>query len=130
MNRCYYHQTITPIRVIRILDEYRVIVDYGSRYGAKAGQKLIIVQNHEIIYDLDTNEKLGELSIGKANLVIKKSYPQFSVCINGESKDLFSAPRRLNVDVKQISIEPPSMIIIGDIVEIDNESNYSCDQRL
>lgn len=108
------------MKVIKILNECKIVVNYGSDNGAKVGQKLRIIQCYETIYDPDTKIKLGSIPINKAVIAIEEVYPFFCVCINGEKQDLFLIPRRLNVDVREISVGPPLLIKINDLVEADD----------
>ncbi|MEN6414339.1 MAG: hypothetical protein ABFC84_16500 [Veillonellales bacterium] len=101
------------LKVVRILDEFRIIVNYGSNSGAKVGQKMMVIQSHETIYDPETHADLGNISINKAIIAIKEVYPLFCVCVNGEEQNPFLMSRRLNVDIGEISFGPPSTIQIN-----------------
>jgi hypothetical protein len=107
------------MKIVRILDEYRVLVDHGMDDGARIGQKLIIKQEDVSVVDYDTNEFLGAFSIIKATLEIKEIYSKICVCVNADKQKTFfePIPLRLNVDASQISGPEIYSIRIGDTVE-------------
>lgn len=71
---------VKEFRVIQILDEYAVVVNYGSNDGAREGEKVRVFEygTHQItgIY----GERLGRLDIKKEDLEIVTTYPEYSIC--------------------------------------------------
>lgn len=66
-----------PAKVIKVLDEYKIVINRGSRDGIKIGQRfLIYADTDELLQDPDTLEGLGNLEIfkgtGKAIYVKEK----------------------------------------------------------
>lgn len=53
-----------PARVVDIVDEYRVVMNRGSRDGVKVGQRFLVygVGESELV-DPDTGENLGRLEV-------------------------------------------------------------------
>ncbi len=52
--------------VVKIIDEYKVVINKGEREGIKVGQKFLIYElEREEIKDPDTDEPLGHLEIVK-----------------------------------------------------------------
>lgn len=51
------------IKVAKIIDEYTLVVNKGSRDGIKSGQRLLIFTFGEDIIDPDNNVNLGPLEI-------------------------------------------------------------------
>lgn len=52
------------IKVVKVIDEFNAVINYGSNDGAQKGQKfLIYALSDEEIIDPDTNESLGFLEI-------------------------------------------------------------------
>ena len=108
-------------KVVRILDEYRIIINAGTNHGV---DKYTFFEIHGVIdnvYDPDTQDLLGTLSGIKAKVYPVEIYEKMSICKNIEKLDvsLFSEtmrtmavmfapeylnmPKKLNVDKSQIS---------------------------
>lgn len=65
--------------VIKILNQYAVLIDYGSKDGAVKGDKVRIFVKGNEIYN-NKNEFLGTLDIIKDELEITTVYEHFSIC--------------------------------------------------
>lgn len=116
-------------KVIEIIDDQNILVDYGSENGAKEGMLLnIIVPGEPVIID---NKDYGTFDLIKETITIETAYPKFSLCQKQliRTYDLFSPLSRLkktsiqaikmNVDDSQkTNRQQPinSPIAIGDIV--------------
>lgn len=121
-------------RVIQIIDENTILINYGATDGAEEGDKVRIIAIGPEIYDPLTNDLLGSLDSIKSSLSIVTTYEKFSICkeIRKTKSSIFISPidqfttttidiLPLNVDENEISnIEPPSdkVIRIGDIIEL------------
>lgn len=120
-------------KIIKIIDEYNVVVNAGSSQSIKINDTLEIFIKGEPIIDLDTDVELGTLDTVKARLRVKQVFENFCVCSNYENsksnlsvlidvQGLYgsSEPKRLNVDSSQISggfkKNEDSKIRIGDLV--------------
>lgn len=73
-------------RVIRLLNEKEILINYGSKQGAKENQKVRVYELGETIIDPKTKQNLGTLDIIKDDLEIYRTYPYFSICRKLKSK--------------------------------------------
>lgn len=121
-------------RVIEILDELSILINYGSEDGAEKGEEVRVIAIGPEVIDPETNETLGTLDSIKAELTIETTYKNFSLCkkvvIIRENRlaippGLLQTERRvlrpLSVDKENIShkkFPDESIIKIGDKVEI------------
>lgn len=102
-------------RVIEIMDNYRLIINYGLADGAEKGDKVRIFEIGEEVIDPFDNSVLGTLDIIKAELKVTQVYENLSVCENIYTKTISildplaslarssSANLELNVEKSQIS---------------------------
>lgn len=67
-------------KVIEILDEYNIMIDYGFKKGAVQGQHLRIISKGDEIIDKETGASLGTFDAIKAVVSIKTVYAKFSLC--------------------------------------------------
>ncbi|UOE96045.1 hypothetical protein [Alkalihalobacillus sp. LMS39] len=123
-------------KIIKIIDEYMVVVNVGAIDGANIGDLLEIYQIGEEIKDPDTNEPLGTLDLIKGKIKIINVYKNFSLC---KTAEYLSSPianvgvtmskmlgnydvKALNINTKQVSggySEGSDLIInLGDPVRI------------
>ena len=117
-------------KIIKILDEKTIIIDYGSSSGAKVGEKVrIYLPGEDIIYN---DKNFGNLNIIKDELEIIRVYSQFSICqkiveIDTNPYKILSLHytqkkiKSLNIkkdDITKIEYETNEPIKIGDLVEI------------
>lgn len=75
-------------KVIEIMDEYNIIIDYGFENGAKPKDRLRIQARGEEITDKVTGNSLGTLDVIKAEVYVKTVYEKFSICQGAQSVDL------------------------------------------
>lgn len=68
-------------KVVKILDSYRVVINFGKDI-AKKGQKFIIYDEGEEIMDPDTKVSLGKLEILKATVEIEHVQEKFSIAVS------------------------------------------------
>lgn len=71
-------------RIIKIVDEYLVVVNYGKKHSARKGDKLEIFQIGEEVIDPVSNKSLGTLDIIKAKIQVLNVYDNFSLCESDE----------------------------------------------
>lgn len=98
-------------KVVKIVNEYKVVVNAGSNDLIQKGQCLEIFAPGREVIDPDTNESLGVLDYVKAKLYVKDVFPKMSLCVNQDSETVsiltptFQMERSLplNVDSKEIS---------------------------
>lgn len=67
-------------KVIEIIDEYNIIIDYGFDKDAMQGEKLRIIAKGEEVIDKATGNSLGTLDAIKAVVSVKTVYAKFSLC--------------------------------------------------
>lgn len=113
--------TKSKYKVIEIVNSKELIINYGINQGAKAGDKIRIIEKGEEIIDPDTKENLGTLDIIKGELEVFQAFKRFSICmdITYEERDLFNPIgvtrkrpiyNKLNVDQKDFTNRIPSTI--------------------
>lgn len=85
-------------RVIRILDEYHVIVDAGKNALNKGDAVEIIEANGEVI-DLDGND-LGEFVLVKDSLNVIQVEEKYSICEKNETVKIKKLP------ISEIALSP------------------------
>jgi len=105
-------------KIVRILDEYRIIINAGSENGVNINDVFEIHGIIDTVYDPDTNEFLGSLDGIKAKVKVTQLHEKMSICKNvevfsaidheslygiGNLKFLMNSPKKLNVDKTQIS---------------------------
>jgi len=127
-------------RVIEILDEYSILINYGRTEGASEGDRIRIISKGPEIIDPVTNEILGTLDSIKSSLTLATVYDKFSLCqkIVTTTKSILVNPlsqfqttsktiESINIDKSQISdkkLPGDNKIKIGDLVEILNNDTY------
>ena len=52
-------------KVVKVIDEYRVVINQGKRDEISVGDRYLVLNIGEEIFDPDTNESLGEVEIIK-----------------------------------------------------------------
>lgn len=121
-------------RVIEIIDEYSILINYGRDDGANEDDKVRIIGIGPKIIDPETREELGTLDLIKATLTITTTYDKFSLCekVETTTKNILISPlsqfqttskitKPLKVDKEKISNKKtPSdtTIKIGDKVKV------------
>ena len=67
----------TTIKVVNVIDDYKLVLNIGSDDGAKEGQKYLIYEvGTEEIFDPDTKESLGFLELVKGTGIITHVQPK------------------------------------------------------
>lgn len=67
-------------KVIKILDNYSILINYGRTKGATVGENVQIVEIGPEIIDPDSGESLGTLDHIKDVLQIQEVFDEFSIC--------------------------------------------------
>ncbi|WP_308888806.1 FlgT C-terminal domain-containing protein [Weissella confusa] len=86
-------------KVIKILDELRVIIRGGWNDGINKGDQFNIVERGEVIIDPETNENLGTLDFVKIRLEVVRVYEEFSVLSNMVTKRIPSATQNAMLSI-------------------------------
>lgn len=95
-------------KIVRILDDYKVVINIGSSDGAKLKQRyLLYTQSTEEIIDPDTGESLGFLEIVKGT----------GTLIHVQDKLSTLESDRYETSTRKITRKSPFSGIIGDTVE-------------
>lgn len=122
---------LNTYKIIKIIGEKEILVNYGIRNGAEIGDKLrIIVKGPEVTFD---DQSFGTLDAVKEYIEVTTPYERFSVCkkIRRISRSVFSPlsemqttsirSEPMDIDKEQIdsSLARPKVgpIQVGDIVE-------------
>lgn len=118
-------------RVIRIIDDFTIMIDKGYETGnLEEGTRITVFEPGPEIKDLDGNS-LGKYDFTKANLIITEVFQRFSIAQNIEEGSPFSVTNflsggqtKLAINVNEDEIEPlePKDIQVkkGDLVRIDD----------
>ncbi|AOV07902.1 hypothetical protein [Sporosarcina ureilytica] len=140
-------------KVVKIVDEYLIVVDYGLKHDASEGDILEVIKIGEEVVDPDTSDSLGTLDIIKARVKVKNAYEHMSLCISNEkiasnsslgnfgstlaalSEGLSSTQiKALKVNTKQISggyDESSDLTIsVGDLVKVREAELHNPDDYL
>lgn len=119
------------IKIVKIIDEYSVVINAGFDHGVKKGQLFEIYVPGESIIDPDSNEDLGTMDFIKGQVVVKKAFPKMSICENSRTENAFTnfdnlasymlaRAKPLNVDSVEISggfEDYDPKIKVGDLIK-------------
>lgn len=121
-------------KVIEILDEYSILINYGADEGADEGDLVRVIAIGPEVKDPDTGNLLGTLDSVKSELTVVTAYNNFSLCkkvvtstkshiINplSQFQTTNSEIKRLNIKEDSISnkkIPDDKIINVGDKVEV------------
>ena len=121
------------IKVVKIINEYQVVINAGSNDLIRDGQYLEIFVKGTPITDPETGDSLGTLDYVKAKLRVINVLPMMSVCENRETETVgllsgLTALQKievlpLNIDSKEISGGYEGIdkkIHVGDLVRTVN----------
>lgn len=73
-------------RIVKIISEYKVVVNAGSNNYIKENDILEIYQPGQEIIDPETGESLGTLDFVKGKLRVVDVFPKMCVCENRETE--------------------------------------------
>lgn len=119
------------IQVIKIIDEFTVLINAGKTSGIKTDNWIIIYEEGPLILDLD-EKPLGTFDFTKAKLKITKVFPDFAVAEHLKESTGFAMdkilgggglinngplPIKNEEDIANLSPKDPD-ISIGDLVKI------------
>lgn len=127
-------------KVVKIIDEYLIVVNYGKIHNAKSGDILEIFEIGKEVFDPNNGNSLGTLDPIKGKLKVINVYEKMSLCKSNEtvpsqlSQTLITVGRAishyeikaLNVNTRSISggySEDKELLIdIGDPVRVIHSS--------
>ncbi|MGL5085400.1 MAG: hypothetical protein ACRC68_06710 [Clostridium sp.] len=69
-------------KVIKIIDEYRIVVNVGANEGIKSGDIFEIFVQGEMVIDIDSKEELGTLDFIKAKIEVETVFEKMCICVN------------------------------------------------
>ena len=121
-------------RVIKILDDYSILINYGFSQGAKYGDDLRIYIPGEEIIDPVTGKNLGRLDKIKEIVTVSMPYENFSVCKKISNKIIdvlnplsamfeksIATQHKLNINESEydsFTIKSKDPIVVGDIAHL------------
>ncbi len=121
-------------RVIKILDDYSILINYGFNQVAKHGDDLRIYIPGEEIIDPVTGKNLGRLDKIKEIVTVSMPYENFSVCKKISNKIIdvlnplsamfeksITTQHKLNINESEydsFTIKSKDPIVIGDIAHL------------
>ena len=122
-------------KVVKIKDEYSVVINVGDSKGASIGDRVYIINTIlENITDPDTGEDLGDIVDTKCTLYISHVYEKVSVCAASQestvyeamslalnSLSMFSEKVPLNIDyndLETLKVRQDDKIKVGDVVYV------------
>lgn len=85
-------EKVRELRVAKVLDEFKVVLNAGEEDGVKAGMVFVIFAIGEKVIDPDSKDILGRLELVKGRVRIE--HVQANMCI-GHSSDTYERPRQL-----------------------------------
>ena len=129
-------------KIVKIIDEYTVIINAGTNKGIEIGDKLqIIDEKGSEVKDPDTNEVLGFLDLIKDTVEVSEVHDKMCICVTPHyttvnniispglrsiaGSIVFSEQKKLNVDLSQVTgglRKSDAPIQIGDPVRIIKSS--------
>ncbi len=72
-------------RVIRILNEFQIIINGGLNQQVRVNQRFSIVgKSHDYVIDPETGQRLGSLPLDKAVVQVSQVFESFSICVNSK----------------------------------------------
>lgn len=73
-------------KIVKIINEYKVVVNAGSNSFIKEDDILEVYQPGQEVTDPETGESLGTLDFVKAKLRVVDVFPKMCVCENRDTK--------------------------------------------
>jgi hypothetical protein len=77
-------------KVVKIVNEYLIVIDYGLKHYAEIGDILEIYQIGEEVSDPETLDSLGTLNVSKGKVQVKNVYDNMSLCESYETVTIAS----------------------------------------
>ncbi|MCI3029832.1 hypothetical protein LMF32_12335 [Desemzia sp. C1] len=71
---------LTEASVVKIIDEYKLVINTGSNHDVKKGDIAEIFAIGEEVTDPSTGDSLGTMDIIKDELLVTIVYPNMSIC--------------------------------------------------
>ncbi|MBI2135362.1 hypothetical protein HYU09_05195 [Candidatus Woesearchaeota archaeon] len=122
-------------KIIKILDEYRVVIDKGYTDGVEKDTIFIIYSEGEIVEDPETKENLGRIEHVKSKIkplhiqenftIMETAEKEASTNLTGIMHYLSTSqvfyrkkPLKISADIKK-SEQPDDTIKVGDLVRQD-----------
>lgn len=115
------------MKIVKIIDEYQVIVDAGSDDGIKCGTHFKVLSKPIEIIDKDTDINLGAIELDKAEIKATKVYDKMCICENAVNRSggiyptaYFAAEmglKALNGTVEEKAIHEKLNINVNDLAD-------------
>lgn len=97
------------VRVIRIFDRRRVVINIGSDDAVETGTRFDIYSRGTSIRDPETDEVLGEYRLHKATVFASEVYPRFTVAMPPTRRERIPDPNA-PVNAFQSMLRPPTRV--------------------
>ena len=110
------------IRVAKVLDDYRVVINAGSVDGIEEGTRVLLYENGEDIVDPITQENLGTLEIVKGTGVVTHLQDRIATVESNMKKDAPKTIRRKNLRMTALTSIATMMQPFEIIEELPNET--------
>lgn len=132
MNIATNKSVSTDGKVIKILDEYNLVINLGAE-ETKIGDLIYIYEKASEVIDPDTKEVLGTIDLVKATLKVTEVFEKFSICYTDEKEvsNMFSNflpmlntsttyyPLKVNDAQNERIVLKEATISIGDPIKIN-----------
>ncbi|NIK11155.1 FlgT C-terminal domain-containing protein [Alkalibacillus almallahensis] len=122
-------------KIVKIIDEYTLIINAGSNDGVNIDDKFqILDKKGNKVIDPDTKEVIGKLDLIKDTVTVTEVYEKMSVCSSKSVikqnnilnaplylKDQFIEQQKLNIDLNEVTgglRKSDEKIKIGDEVNL------------
>jgi hypothetical protein len=109
--------TETLPKVVKVIDDYRVVINRGRRDGVEIGDRFLVYEVGEELADPDTNESLGKLEIVKGRGQAKHVQERLTTLESLESERVarqnpFSVTFGTEYETRQLPFNFPA---VGDV---------------
>lgn len=86
-------------KILKILDQYRVVINLGSEHGVNEGMEFIIYEEGEMIKDPETSEDIEKLEIVKGKVRATTIQQKISIAESFEIVKRFYSPMKVITDL-------------------------------
>jgi len=83
-------------RVIEIVNDKKILINYGSKHGIKEGDKVQIYSIGRKVVDPLSKQSLGTWDLIKDTLTVMQAFESFSVCSKEVTRNIFMPIPTLN----------------------------------
>lgn len=106
-------------RIAQIIDDHRIVINKGHEHGVRIGQRFLILEIGDEIFDPETNESLGQVEIVKGRGEVTHVQERMSTLQTTETHEIRRRPTGFLAltQAAEVTREPKAFIDpeIGDI---------------